>query len=98
MDGNTLTISKGRITGNMIAKTQLINYLLNSKAIKLSTTRHEGAWGERMYSSYSFKTSALDGGEWSASRPGRAIDLGKGRQYPLYRGWVGHRAGLDTRG
>jgi hypothetical protein len=25
------------------------------------------------YSSYSFTTSALDGGEWSASRPGRAL-------------------------
>jgi hypothetical protein len=26
-----------------------------------------------MYSSYSFSTSALDGGEWSASRPGRSV-------------------------
>jgi hypothetical protein len=29
--------------------------------------------GERKYSSYSFSTSALDGGEWSASRPGCAL-------------------------
>jgi hypothetical protein len=29
--------------------------------------------GERRYSSYSFLTSALDGGEWSALRPGRAL-------------------------
>jgi hypothetical protein len=29
--------------------------------------------GEKRYSSYSFLTSALDGGEWSASRPGRAL-------------------------
>jgi hypothetical protein len=36
-------------------------------------TRHGGAWGERRCSSYSFLTSALDGGEWSASRPGRAL-------------------------
>jgi hypothetical protein len=36
------------------------------------TTRYEGAWGERRYSSYSFSTLALDGGEWSASRPSRA--------------------------
>jgi hypothetical protein len=28
-------------------------------------------------SSYSFSTSALDGGEWSASRPGRALATGK---------------------
>jgi hypothetical protein len=27
-------------------------------------TRHGDAWGERSYSSYSFTTSALDGGEW----------------------------------
>jgi hypothetical protein len=31
------------------------------------------ARGERMYSSYSFTTSALYGGEWSESRPGRAL-------------------------
>jgi hypothetical protein len=29
--------------------------------------------GERRYSFYSFSASALDGGEWSASRPGRAL-------------------------
>jgi hypothetical protein len=31
--------------------------------------------GERRYSSYLCLTSALDGGEWSASRPGRALPL-----------------------
>jgi hypothetical protein len=31
-----------------------------------------------MYSSYSFSTSELDGCEWSVSRPGRALALGKG--------------------
>jgi hypothetical protein len=34
--------------------------------------------GERRYSSYSFSTSTLDGGEWSASSPGRVLDPGKG--------------------
>jgi hypothetical protein len=29
-----------------------------------STTRHRGLWGERRCSSYSFLTSAIDGGEW----------------------------------
>jgi hypothetical protein len=37
----------------------------------------EAIGGERRYSSYSFTTSALDGGEWSASRPGRALPQGK---------------------
>jgi hypothetical protein len=33
----------------------------------------EAHLGERRYSSYSFLTSALEGGEWSASRPGHAL-------------------------
>jgi hypothetical protein len=44
------------------------------------------ARGKRMYSSYSFysfMTSALDGGEWSASRPGRALPPGKGPPVPI---------------
>jgi hypothetical protein len=43
-----------------------------------------------MYSSYSFMTSALDGGEWSASRPGRALTLRKGPPVPivLEAGWA----------
>jgi hypothetical protein len=43
-----------------------------------------------MYSSYSLPTSALDGGEWSASRPGRALALGKGPTVPIVQeaGWT----------
>jgi hypothetical protein len=43
-----------------------------------------------MYSSRSFLTSALDGGEWSASRPGRALPPGKGPTVPNVQeaGWV----------
>jgi hypothetical protein len=60
-------------------------------------TRHGGAWGERRYSSYSFSTSALDGGEWSASRPGRAFTPGERTPGThCTGGWVGPRAGLDT--
>jgi hypothetical protein len=40
---------------------------------------------ERKYSSYSFTTSALDGDEWLASRPGRALPPGKGP--PVSIGW-----------
>jgi hypothetical protein len=58
-------------------------------------THYAGAKGERKYSSYSFFTSALDGGEWSASCFGHALPLGKDPQYPLDRR-VGLRAGLDT--
>jgi hypothetical protein len=47
--------------------------------------------GERKYSSYSFMTSALDGGEWSASRPGRALPPGKEPLAP-----VGQEAGSTS--
>jgi hypothetical protein len=57
----------------------------------------EALGGERRYSSYSFLTSALDGGEWSASRPGRAFTPGERTPGTHWRGgWVGPRAGLDT--
>jgi hypothetical protein len=36
-----------------------------------------------MYSSYSFSTSALNGGEWSALRPSRALVPGKGPSVPI---------------
>jgi hypothetical protein len=61
------------------------------------STRHGGAWGERMYSSYTFTTSALGRGEWSASRPGRDFTLGERTPGThCTGGWVGPRAGLDT--
>jgi hypothetical protein len=36
-----------------------------------------------MYSAYSFATSALDGGEWSASRLGHGLTPGKGPLVPI---------------
>jgi hypothetical protein len=46
--------------------------------------------GERRYSSYSFLTSALEGGEWSASRPGPALPPGKEPPVPTAQeaGWA----------
>jgi hypothetical protein len=43
-----------------------------------------------MYSSFSFLTSALDGGEWSASRRGRALAPGKVPPVPIVQeaGWA----------
>jgi hypothetical protein len=53
-------------------------------------TLHRGALGERRYSSYSFLTSALEGGEWSASRPGRALPPRERAPVPiiLEAGWA----------
>jgi hypothetical protein len=49
-----------------------------------------GAWGQRRYSSYCFLTSALEGGEWSASRPGRALPPGTEPMVPIVQvaGWA----------
>jgi len=45
---------------------------------------------------HAYLTSALDGGEWSASRPGR-FTPGKGVTVTHWiRGWVGPRAGLGA--
>jgi hypothetical protein len=52
-----------------------------------------GARGERRNSSYSFLTSTLNGGEWSASRPGCALPP-PGTHW--IGDWVGPRASLDA--
>jgi hypothetical protein len=53
-------------------------------------THHGDAWGERRYSSHSFLTSALERGEWSASRPGRTLPPGKEPPVPIVQeaGWA----------
>jgi hypothetical protein len=53
-----------------------------AKAVPLQSWRR---LGERRCNSYSFLSWALDGGEWSASHPGRALPRGKDHRYPLYR-------------
>jgi hypothetical protein len=46
------------------------------------------------YSPYSFLTSTLDR-DWSASRSGRALPLGKEIRHQLHRRLSGLRAGVD---
>jgi hypothetical protein len=62
-------------------------FTYKAKAAPLHAT--DALWVERRSSSYS-STSALDGGEWSASRPGRALSPGKGPPVPTVQeaGWV----------
>jgi hypothetical protein len=74
-------------------KCEKIITLLN---LKLSHYTPRGCLGGR-YSSYSFSTSALDGGGRSASRPGPHFSPGeKTPGTHCTGGWVGPRAGLDT--
>jgi hypothetical protein len=74
-------------------------YLIIRKSKKVKQSRYT-PWrrlrGEE-YSSYSFMISALDGGDWSGSRPGRALPPRKGPPVPIVQeaGWA-PRAGVDT--
>jgi hypothetical protein len=52
--------------------------------------------GEWMYSSIHSLTSALDGGEWSASRPGRFTPREGAPGTRWIGDWVGTRAVLDA--
>jgi hypothetical protein len=50
----------------------------------------EAHFGDMRYSSYSLLSSALEGAEWSASRPGRALPPGKEPPVPIVQeaGWA----------
>jgi hypothetical protein len=63
--------------------------LLVNPVIMLSSCRHADANGKRRYSSNSFLTSALYGGAWSVSGPGRALPPGKNPKYLFCRGLCG---------
>jgi hypothetical protein len=52
-------------------------------------------WGVEVYI-HEFLTSALDGGEWSGSRPGRFTPRERAPGTHWIGGWVGRRAVLDT--
>jgi hypothetical protein len=58
--------------------------------------RHEGVLGEWRYSSTHSLALALDGGYWSASRPGRFTSREKVPATQWIGDWVGPRAGLNT--
>jgi hypothetical protein len=63
----------------------ILKWKINSDHdVKVSrpATRHGGVWGGRRYNS-SFLTTALDGGEWSASRLGCALSPGNGPPVPI---------------
>jgi hypothetical protein len=57
---------------------------------------HEGLLGDRRYSSTHSMTSALDGGEWLASRHGRFTPRERAPVTHWIGGWVGPRAVLDA--
>jgi hypothetical protein len=72
-------------------------YPLKAKLSHYMPWRHSV---ERRYSSYSFLTSTLDEGEWSASRPGRALPPGNGHLIPIEQeaGWAPRPVWTQARG
>jgi hypothetical protein len=64
--------------------------------LHLTLSRHEGVLGKWRYSSTHSWTLALDGGEWSASRPGRFTPRERAPGTHCIGGWVGPRDVLDT--
>jgi hypothetical protein len=60
------------------------------------TPRHEGVLEEWRYSSTHSLTSALDGGEWSALRPGHFTPRERSPGTHWIGGWVSPRAVLDA--
>jgi hypothetical protein len=79
-------------TRDMINNNKVMERVACSRVPQVSSpTSH--LWrrrGERRYSSYSFTTSALDGGEWSVSRPCRALPPENGGPVPIGQeaGWA----------
>jgi hypothetical protein len=71
--------------------------IIKAKAVPLYAMKVLG--GERRYSSYSFSTLALDGGEWSASCPDRALPQGK-TPVPIVQeaGWAPELVWTQVRG
>jgi hypothetical protein len=76
----------------LMIKLRVKEVYLKGKAVPLHATK---ALGERRYSSYSYSTSVLDGVNGQRHAPVAVYPRGKDPRYPLYRGWVGSRAGLD---
>jgi hypothetical protein len=78
-----------------------VRFIQSTPKVKLSlcfnwAPRHEGVLGEWRYSSTHSLTSALDGGEWSASRPCRFTPRERAPGYHWKGGWVDPRAVLDA--
>jgi hypothetical protein len=87
------------VRGNHLSQVcEFLSFCLHKKKGKaIPLHAMEALGGERRYSSYSFTTSAVDGGEWSVSRPGRAFTPGERTPGTHWTGaWVDPRAGLNT--
>jgi hypothetical protein len=64
----------------------------------LNLTKHHAmkTYWEVEVQRHAFLTSTLEGGEWTASHPGRLTPGERASGTPWVGGWVGPRAGLDA--
>jgi hypothetical protein len=71
---------------------------VKGKVVPVLTEHHamKAYWGVKVYSSTHSLTSALDAGEWSASRPGRFPPRKRVPGTYWIGGWVGPRAYMDA--
>jgi hypothetical protein len=76
------------LVGKLEGKKSVDRKVKEGKLVPLSSTAAH--LGDKRYSCYSFLTSALEGGEWSASRPGRALPPRKEPPVPTVQesGWA----------
>jgi hypothetical protein len=100
--GSVLWYSTYRSACFLVYLTKLYQLLRLCKVkVKLSlcfnwAPRHASVLGEWRYSSTRSLTSALDGGEWPASCPGRFTPRERAPRTHWIGGWVGPRAVLDA--
>jgi hypothetical protein len=81
----SVVLVRNRLTG----KSKVVSMLNQAR-------RHEGVLREQRHSSTHSLTSALNGGDWSALRPGPFIPRERAPGTRCIGGYVGPRAGLDA--
>jgi hypothetical protein len=85
----------GHINSQIIKPYVKVNVKVKSLCFNWAP-HHEGAVGEWRHSSTHYSTSVLDGGEWSASRPGRFTPTERAPGTHWIGGRVSPRAVLDA--
>jgi hypothetical protein len=90
-------LRRGPCFERLCRRPRLSEYDIEVKVNQSHNTSMKGK-GERIYSSYSLMTLALDVGEWSASRRGRSLPRGKDPRFPLNRRLGGPQRRSGERG
>jgi hypothetical protein len=87
--------NKGQQQQQTLVEKQLKGLKVKSLCFLTQHHARKAYWGVEVQL-HAFFDSALDGGEWSASRPGRYTPRERAPCTPWIGGWVGRRAVLDA--